>query len=823
MTEGKTTIREYTVRIEGMTCGSCAANIEKVLGRHPGVKEATVNFPLKTARLLVEERVDLPDLLAIINHLGYQGTPVNREETKPVKEVHFNISGMTCTACSAAIEKALRKIEGVAEATVNFAERRAHVRFDSFRVGTDELIARVEKLGYGMSLIERSRNSDAYSDRELRDAQRKLVLAWGLAAPVGVVMIIHMLGYHSPVHMYLQLLLSFPVIFVAGYTTLRMAFLQLVKLQTGMDTLIAFGTLASYASGLLKWGGVAIENYAAIGAMIMAFHLTGRYLEAGARSRATREIARLLELGVRKARVEKGGDIVEIDVDGLVPGDIMHIKPGEKVPQDGTILEGTTTIDESMISGEPLPVVKKLADPVTGATINLDGFIKVRVDRIGEESFLSQIIRMVENAQGTKVPIQAFADRVSSIFTPLVILTAGLSFVTWYFLNASLHPVLQWGAQFLPWIQLDLSPLSLALTAGIATLVIACPCALGLATPTALMVGTGMSAKRGILFRSGEAVQTMKDVDVVLLDKTGTITSGTPQVNTLVTDSKMSREKVLDIAYALEKYSEHPLSRAILQYARSAGVTEQPVRDFQVVPGKGVKGSVGERTYYAGSHLWVGEMGVPIEDSLRKALEDAGQKAATPVLVFDQQGVYGVFALSDTVKPESRQGIADLRKSGRRTVLLTGDHQIVAHIIGDALGVDEIEAELLPQDKMRIVKKYQAAGHVVAMVGDGINDAPALKQANVGIAMGSGTDIAKEAGDVVLIRPTLGALVEAFRISEMMFRKIKQNLFWAFFYNTVALPIAFLGMLHPLIAEIAMAASSVNVVTNSLRLKKMKL
>ena len=724
------------------------------------------------------------------------------------------------------LERRLRQVPAVGSVAVNFPQKRAVV--DLTRdVEPGALERAAQELGFRLE-PHRDRRAEAedYAARELREARRRFLWGWALAVPSAAIMVLHEFGINIPSdltqHLLLEQFLSFLVIFVAGGDTIFRAVRQGARGHTSMDTLIALGTGASFASGLLKLAGWPVTSFAMVGGMIMAFHLTGRYLETGARSRATREIAKLVEMGARTARVERPEGEVEIPVEDLVPGDLLVVRPGEKIPQDGEIVEGVASVDEAMISGEPLPVVKSPGDEVTGATVNVDGFLKVRVTRVGGASFLSQIIALVSEAQGTKVPIQAFADRVTSVFVPVVVSLAVGSFAVLFWAPEFLENLWSAVAPFFPWVDPGASGFSRALSAAIATLVIACPCALGLATPTALMVGTGLSARRGILFRNGEAVQTMKAVDVVLLDKTGTLTTGKPSVERLVLEGETAAAELLGAALALEERSEHPLSRAVVAFARQQGVASAgvAVEDFAAVPGRGVQGRVGRKMCRIGSLAWLAEQGLTLSDALRRAAEEGQETGATPLVFFDD-AVRALFLVTDAVKPESAEAVRRLREMGKHTVLLTGDTRGAAERVGALLGVDEIVAEVRPQDKMAVVERFQAAGRTVAMVGDGINDAPALKQAHVGIALGTGTDIAREAGDVVLVRGNLEALGEAFFISDAMFRKIRQNLFWAFFYNVVALPLAFLGLLHPLMAEAAMALSSLNVVGNSLRLRRL--
>jgi Cu+-exporting ATPase len=556
---------------------------------------------------------------------------------------------------------------------------------------------------------------------------------------------------------------------------------------------------------------------------VMAVFLTGRYIEARAKGRASQAIKKLVALGARTARIQLAEGVEkEVPVAQLAPGNVMVVRPGEKIPTDGRIVEGVTSVDESMATGESLPVDKKAGDEVIGATVNGNGLIKVEATRVGKDTFLSQVIKLVEQAQGTKIPIQAFADKVTARFVPVILLVAAATFAGWFFLTPSLKPMLVWAATFLPWVNPNLSVMSLAFFAGVAVLVIACPCALGLATPTALMVGSGMGAERGILFRSGEAIQTLKDVRAVVLDKTGTITQGRPAVTDVVPAAGASDDDVLRLAASLEQGSEHPVAGAVVTAAKARGLKLALPTDVQAVPGQGIKGKVEGVEVLAGKELLLQECGVDCS-VLDQAAAGLRKRARTVLYVASGGRPLGVIGVADTVKPDSAQAIAGLKALGITPIMLTGDNRETATQIGTEVGISRIVAEVLPAQKQQVVKDLQKEFGIVAMVGDGINDAPALKAANVGIAIGTGTDVAIESSDVTLVRGSLAGVVSAVKLSRATFVKIRQNLFWAFFYNVVAIPLAMLGLLHPIMAEVAMALSSINVVTNSLRLHRTKL
>lgn len=552
--------------------------------------------------------------------------------------------------------------------------------------------------------------------------------------------------------------------------------------------------------------------------MIMAFHLTGRYVETKAKGRASQAIKKLLELGAKTARVLVDGEEKEIPIDEVKVGDIMLIRPGEKIPTDGIILEGETSIDESMATGESMPVKRKKGDEVIGATINQQGLLKVKATKVGKDTFLSQVIKMVEECQGSKVPIQEFADKVTGYFVPAVLVVACASFVSWLIFPESLGLVGTWAGQFLPWVNPALSSITLAIFAAVAVLVIACPCALGLATPTALMVGSGMGAENGILIREGTAIQTLKEIHTIVFDKTGTITRGKPEVTDIVPLNGFGQQRILHLAASVEAGSEHPLGQAIVKKAREDNIELASLDEFEAISGKGVRGVIEKKEAVVGSRkLFDGKASLQEVEEHLKRLEE---EAKTAMVVALDGEIAGIVAVADTLKDDSVQAIAELERMGIQTAMITGDNYRTARAIAKKVGISRVLAEVLPDGKVDEIKKLQKKVGKVAMVGDGINDAPALTQADVGIAIGTGTDIAIEAADVTLVSGELSGVVRAIKLSRATFRKIKQNLLWAFGYNTAAIPIAFLGLLHPVIAEAAMAFSSVSVVTNANRLKK---
>ena len=646
--------------------------------------------------------------------------------------------------------------------------------------------------------------------------------AWAFTIPIIIWMIPEMvLGVAWPSETIYDLgmmLLALPPLFIFGRKTFVTAYRAVSHGGANMDVLIAIGTGAAFATGPAVFF-TPIANYAGVAAMIMAFHLTGRYIEETAKGRASQAIKKLLELGAKTATVIVDGEEKEVPVDEVQPGDIMLIKPGEKIPTDGEIVEGKSTVDESMATGESMPVERTVGDEVIGATVNQNGLIKVKATKVGKDTFLSQVIKMVEEAQGTKVPIQEFADKITSIFVPTVLIIATATFILWLAFPETFRSVGFWAQSFLPWVDPTLGTITLAFFATIAVLVIACPCALGLATPTALMVGSGIGAENGVLIRKGEAIQTMKDVHTIVFDKTGTITKGKPEVTDLVTTNGTSENELLKYAASVESGSEHPLGVSIVNDAKDRGIEVKEIEDFGSVTGKGVKATINGKEVLVGSRRLMEEAGLDASD-LENEMIRLEKEAKTAMLVATEDKLLGIVAVADALKEDSIKAIKELHKLGLQSAMITGDNQRTAEAIANEVGIDHVVAEVLPDGKVDEIMKLQDKFGTIAMVGDGINDAPALTQANVGIAIGTGTDIAIESSDITLVRGDLSAVITAIKLSRATFKKIKQNLFWAFFYNTVAIPVAVLGLLHPVIAEIAMATSSISVVTNANMLRK---
>ncbi|MDT8435422.1 MAG: heavy metal translocating P-type ATPase [Gemmatimonadota bacterium] len=750
----------------------------------------------------------------------------------------FRVEGMHCGACSAAVERSLNRIDGV-EASVNLPAETATVRFDPDAVAREALARTVEEAGYhlerrdtGGDRAERERERLRRDEKKVWDARRRMIHAWALTVPIMVWMVPEMgFGVRWPSALLFDLgmlVLAAPVLAGPGRPTLRSGFAALRHRSPNMDTLIALGSGAAVLAGVpavLHHLGVGpmLMSYAGIGAMIMAIHLTGRFVEIRARGRASAAIQKLLSLEARTARVERDGGESEIPVSELRVGDVMVVRPGEKIPTDGVVVAGHSAVDESLATGESIPVEKREGDEVIGSTINAHGLLRVRATGVGEDTFLAGVVRMVEQAQGSKVPIQEFADRVTAVFVPAVLAIAAATFVAWIVAPGPLGSVAEWARTFLPWVPADLGPVSLAAFAALAVLVIACPCALGLATPTALMVGTGLGAEHGVLIRDGAAVQALEGVGVVVFDKTGTVTRGAPELTDLrAADGEADETEVLRLAAAVESASEHPLASAVVRAARERGLEAPPVEGFESRTGAGVVGRVGGRRVLVGSDRLLEAEGVAT-GSLADAAAELESRGRTVLRVAVDGREAGLVAVADRVKDDSREAIRRMHELGLRTVMLTGDNERTARAVAEEVGIDEVRARLLPDGKVEAIRELQEAGASVAMVGDGINDAPSLKRADVGIAIGTGTDIAIEAADMTLVHGSLMGVVKAVRLSRATFRKIRQNLFWAYFYNTVAIPIAILGLLHPILAEAAMAGSSITVVANANALRRARL
>jgi Cu+-exporting ATPase len=820
------TLVKETLGIDGMSCASCAARIERSLRAVPGVQAADVNFALGRATVQYDPALARPDALrGAVEAAGYAVTAMGSPPgSAPALEARFELAleGMSCAACVARIEKALAQVPGVARASVNLATARASVTLSGadLAAAPAALVAAVEQAGYGARLIpagdrpggtrsaaeppEMADRERAAREAHLRAQRRALLLAAGLSIPVAVLGNLPMVGLlHESVALNVVLLaLTTPVQFVAGWQFLRNAAKALRHGFANMDVLVAMGTLAAYAySAVATFAGGHV--YFDTAAVIITLILLGRFLEARAKGRTSDAIRRLMGLRPRTARLLRGGVEIDVPLAELRVGDRFVVRPGERIAVDGVVEVGQSSVDESMLTGESLPVDKAPGAPVVGGTVNQRGALTVRATRVGGDTALAQIIRLVEEAQGGKAPIQRLADRISAVFVPIVIGIAALTFGGWL------------------WLGGGPDPLTPALLTTVAVLVIACPCALGLATPTAIMVGTGRGAELGILIRGPEVLESVERLDVVVLDKTGTVTEGRPRLTDVVPAPGGDAARLLRVAASAERRSEHPLGEAIVAGARERDLAPDEPEAFAAVPGGGVTARVGGDDVVVGTRALVREHGIEA-DGLLDAADRLEREGKTAMLVAVSGKPVGVLAVADTIKPTSADAIARLRRLGLDVVLLTGDNARTARAIGRSLGIDRVLAEVLPHQKVEEVKRLQAGGKRVAMVGDGINDAPALAQADLGIAIGTGTDVAMEASDLTLMSGDLRGVPAAIALSRATMRAIKQNLFWAFVYNLIGIPIAALGLLNPIIAGAAMAFSSVSVVANSLRLRRFR-
>jgi P-type Cu+ transporter len=814
--------------VPGMGSDHCAGIVSTSLRRLPGVGE--VRTSIANHRVEVDfdpARVDRGKLRKAVERAGYEvaADADSGQTASSAVEIRLVVPGMGSDHCAGLVKDSLRRLPGVGEIRTNISSHQVIVQRTADGPAPDVLKAAVERAGYEVASVSADTPGEE-ADVEsvyLTRAWRRFVIAAVPATLIMVLMIVHMLVAPVPAYLAVIAALAFPVVFLyGGWATHVSAWRSLTNRTANMDVLISMGSLPPYLIGLVGFV-YPMTSFIEMAATIMTFHLLGRYLENKAKGRASQAIRKLLTLGAKTARVERDGEEVEVAVKTLAVGDVMIVRPGEKIPTDGEVVEGESHVDESIATGESIPVEKSPGTPVLGATINKEGRLKVRASRVGADTFLSQVIKLVEQAQSSKVPIQEFADRVTARFVPVVIVIAFASLLAWLIFPEPLRPILDWGATFLPWVNPDATPAILAILAAIAVLVIACPCALGLATPTALMVGSGLGAERGVLIRSGEAIQTLKDVRMVVLDKTGTITRGEPELTDVVA-ADGDEQAVLRLAAAVENASEHPLARAVVDGAKGRGVEIAPVEGFRSVTARGVEGTVEGARILIGNRRLLEESGIDGLDALDDALAGLEARGRTAVLVARDGHAVGVVAVADGLKPDSKRAIDAMHALGLKVAMVTGDNERAARAVADEVGIDEVLAGVLPEGKVDEIRKLQARfGPHVAMVGDGINDAPALKQANVGVAIGAGADVAIEAADVTLVSGELTKVVEAIRLSKATFGKIVQNLFWAFFYNVVAIPIAAVGLLHPMIGVIAMVTSSLSVIGNSVLLKRTRL
>ncbi len=780
--------------VGGMTCASCVARVEKALAAVPGVGEASVNLATEVASITADSKVSFELLRSAVENAGYSVTE---------RSVRLNIQGMTCASCVARVEKALKKLPGVVSAEVNLATETAEVKLGR-EVDVPTLVAAIKKAGYSVSPGETASGGAAGSPSV--NAWWPVALAAVLSVPLTIPMIASLFGAEWTLPGWIQLALATPVQFWLGARFYRSGW-KAVKARAGnMDLLVALGTSAGYGLSvylLLRHGAHGMPHlYFEASAVVITLVLLGKWLETRAKRQTTEAIRALNALRPETARLRRDGQDTEVAVSQLVHGDLVVIKPGERVPVDGVVVEGASQIDESLITGESLPVAKHEGDKVTGGSVNAEGLLVVQTTAIGAESTLARIVRLVESAQAKKAPIQRLVDKVSEVFVPVVM---GIALLT----------LLGWGLGTGNW--------EAAILNAVAVLVIACPCALGLATPTAIMAGTGVAARHGILIKDAEALEVAHSIKVVAFDKTGTLTEGKPE---LVAAEAVGGDRAafLTASASIQAGSEHPLARAVLDAAARDKLPLLPASEVRAVAGRGMAAVVNQRALRLGSTRFMNEMKVDLSILKKRAdeLEAQGRTVSWVADVTGQPALLGLLAFGDTVKPTAAVAIASLRAQGVRSVLLTGDNRGSAQAVGQQLGIDEIRAEVLPEDKARMVGELKAGGATVAMVGDGINDAPALAAADVGIAMSTGTDVAMHAAGITLMRGNPALVADAIDISRRTYAKIRQNLFWAFIYNLVGVPLAAFGLLSPVIAGAAMALSSVSVVTNALMLRRWK-
>ncbi|MET0960850.1 MAG: heavy metal translocating P-type ATPase [Psychrobacillus psychrotolerans] len=798
--------KETSLQITGMTCAACATRIEKGLNKMDGVEVANVNLALEKSLIKYNpEKLSNKDFEQKIQDLGYGVVKENKE---------FVITGMTCAACSTRIEKGLNKLEGVTLANVNLALENATVEYNPAQISVADIIGRVEKLGYGAINKEDEKQAVDYREQAIQNQKKKFIISAILSLPLLWTMVGHF-SFTSFIYMpeflmnpWVQMALATPVQFIIGRQFYVSAYKALRNGSANMDVLVVMGTSAAYFysvyQAIITTGEHHTANlYFETSAVLITLIILGKLFEAKAKGRSSEAIKKLMGLQAKTALVIRNETEIEIPLAEVVAGDTILVKPGEKIPVDGEVIEGNTAIDESMLTGESIPVDKAIGDALFGSTINKNGFLKMKATKIGRDTALAQIIKVVEDAQGSKAPIQRLADKISGVFVPIVIGIAIFTFLVWIIW---VNP-----GEFTP-----------ALEALIAVLVIACPCALGLATPTSIMAGSGRAAEFGILFKGGEHLETTHHIDTVIVDKTGTVTNGKPELTDVVVASGIGEEEFLSLIGAAEKQSEHPLAEAVVKGIQNRGILLKGVQSFEAIPGYGVKTVVDNKEILVGTRKLMNSYNVDILNIL-PVMEELEANGKTAMLASIEGQYAGLVAVSDTVKETSKQAIKRLHDMNIEVIMMTGDNQRTATAIGKEVGIDHVIAEVLPEGKAEEVKKLQAAGKKVAMVGDGINDAPALAVADIGMAIGTGADVAMEAADITLIRGDLNSIADAIIMSHKTMRNIKQNLFWAFGYNVLGIPIAAVGLLAPWVAGAAMAFSSVSVVLNALRLQKVKL
>ncbi|WP_313233764.1 heavy metal translocating P-type ATPase [Tissierella praeacuta] len=787
------TVKKANIDIVGMTCAACSNRVARVLAKQEGVLSVVVNLLANKANIEFDtDKIKPEELVKVIEKTGYN---------VPLLKTTLIIEGMTCAACSSRVEKVLNKQEGVVKATVNLSTNKAVVEYPSGVIDEDILVKIIEKAGYKAEIeIERDLDREKeLREKEIKSLKTSFIFSAALSLPLFSAMFFHMAGIHTILtNGWFQLILATPVQFLIGYRFYKGAYNSLRGGGANMDVLVSMGTSSAYFYSIYNLITGVHEYYFEASAVIITLILLGKTFEAVAKGKTSEAIKKLIGLQPKTARIIKDGVEMDISIEKVEIGDIVVVRPGERIPVDGIVVEGNSAVDESMITGESIPIDKTVDDEVIGATINKFGTFKFRATKIGKDTVLSQIIKLVEDAQGSKAPVQRLADKIAGVFVPVVVVIALITFLGFYFIGGNFN---------------------IGLINAVAVLVIACPCALGLATPTAIMVGTGKGAENGILIKSGEHLERAHKIDTIVFDKTGTITKGEPEVTDIISFNDMDRDEILKIAASVERTSEHPLGQSIVKKGEEELLKLLEPEKFIAIPGKGLKATFEGKEVFIGNRKLMSDNNISIangEEILLK-LEEEGK---TAMLLSLDNKLSGILAVADKIKETSRDAIEELKNMGLDIYMITGDNERTAKAIAKEVGITNVLAEVLPENKAEVVEEIKSRGKNVGMVGDGINDAPALAAADVGFAIGTGTDVAMEAADITLMRGDLSSIVTAIRLSHRTMRTIKQNLFWAFFYNSIGIPFAALGFLDPMIAGAAMAFSSVSVVTNSLRLKR---
>ena len=808
-------MKDKKLKVTGMTCSACANRVQKVVGKLDGVESANVNFATETLSVKYDDtKVDNSEIEKVIEKAGY-GVQKN------LKSYNLKVEGMTCSACANRVERVTKKADGVMSSSVNFATEKLNITFDEDKINIYKIKEIVQKSGYNL-VIDEKKDIAEKKIPEYKKLWYRFILSIIFTVPLLIVSMGHMVGMHlpeiidpmiNPMNFAItQLILTIPVM-LFGYRFYIIGFKNLFKLSPNMDSLIAIGTSAAVIYGFFAIYKIATGNhdyamhlYFESAAVILTLITLGKYLEAVSKGKTSEAIKKLMGLAPKTANIIRNNNEMVVPIEEVMVGDIVIVKPGEKLPVDGEVVEGSTSIDESMLTGESLPVEKKIGSKVVGASINKSGFIKYRATKVGDDTALAQIIKLVEDAQGTKAPIAKLADVISAYFVPTVISLAIIAALGWYISGESTV---------------------FALTIFISVLVIACPCALGLATPTAIMVGTGKGAENGVLIKGGEALETAYKIETIVFDKTGTITEGKPKVTDIITKN-LSDDEILILAASAEKGSEHPLGEAIVRAAEEKNLNFKNIEEFKAIAGHGIEVKIEDKVILLGNKKLMLDRNIDL-DNFEEKSNKLAEEGKTPMFLSINNNLEGIVAVADTVKENSKKAIDAIHKMGIKVAMITGDNERTAKAIAKEVGIDIVLAEVLPEDKANEVKKLQEGNKKVAMVGDGINDAPALVQADVGIAIGSGTDVAMESADIVLMRSDLLDVIKAIQLSKATINNIKENLFWAFAYNVLGIPVA-MGVLHifggpllnPMIAAGAMSLSSVSVLLNALRLRNFK-